>query len=271
MLSVVTDKPMIFFDLETTGTNMLTDRIVEISVVKLFPDGRQEVKTRRINPEMHIPEESSAVHGIYDQDVQNEPTFRAISKNLYIYMEGADLAGYNIVKFDVPVLINEFRRAGLQFTTDGRRIIDVYHLYCKMEPRTLKATYKLFCGKNLDDAHSAEADTLATMAIFEKQLERYSQMPREDMPEGVVFEQNRDVLHDLSNPKIPDAIDPGGRFKWRENEAVIGFGRNAGIPLKQIAVDNPDFLRWILKADFPPDVKQIASDALKGFFPEKKK
>ena len=164
MKELITKRPLVFFDLETTGTNIINDRIVEISIVKISPDGSREVKTRRLNPEMHIPEEASAVHGIYDKDVENEPTFRQISQSLYIYLEDCDLGGYNIVKFDVPVLVKEFSRAGLQFSLENRRIIDAYNLYCKMEPRTLSAAYKRFCGKSLEDAHSAEADTLATVA-----------------------------------------------------------------------------------------------------------
>lgn len=167
MMELIKERPLVFFDLEATGVNILNDRIVEISVVKIFPDGRREVKTRRINPEMHIPEEASAIHGIYDKDVVNEPTFRAISKNFFIYLEDCDLGGYNITKFDIPMLTREFSRAGLTFTTANRRIIDAYNIFCRMEPRNLSAAYKFFCGKDMKDAHSAEADTLATVEIFE--------------------------------------------------------------------------------------------------------
>ena len=269
MLSLIKDRPLVFFDLETTGTNVLTDRIVELSVVKLFPDGTRETKTRRINPEMHIPEEASEVHGIYDEDVKDAPTFRRIAQSLYLYLEDCDLGGYNIVKFDVPVLVREFQRAGLQFETKNRRIVDAYYLYCKMEPRTLKAAYKTFCGKNLDEAHSAEADTLATVEVFEAELKKYSAWTSEELPEDVEFTVDLDVIHNLCNPKIQDAVDPDGRFRWKEGEVVVAFGRNSGQKLKTIAIENPDFLRWILKADFSQEVKKIASDALKGYFPEK--
>ena len=257
MKDLITKRPLVFFDLETTGTNIQNDRIVEISIVKISPDGSREVKTRRLNPEMHI-------------DVENEPTFRQISQSLYIYLEDCDLGGYNIVKFDVPVLVKEFSRAGLQFSLENRRIVDAYNLYCKMEPRTLSAAYKRFCGKSLEDAHSAEADTLATVEVFEAELERYSAMAKEDMPEDTEFVKDLDVLHKICNPVIPDAVDPEGKFRWRGEEVVIGFGKNNGIPLRQIAVENPEFLRWILRADFSQEVKQIAQNALKGFFPEKK-
>ena len=134
MLTIVKDRPLAFFDLETTGTNLQLDRTVEISIVKIFPDGEKEVKTRLINPEMHIPEESSAIHGIYDKDVKDAPTFKQVSKNLFIYLEGCDLGGYNIAKFDVPMIVKEFSRAGLCFTVEDRKILDAYSLYCKMEP-----------------------------------------------------------------------------------------------------------------------------------------
>lgn len=220
------DRPIVFFDLETTGTNISLDRIVELSVVKIHPDGERETRTRRLNPEMPIPPEATAVHHISDEDVANEPTFRQIAKNFYIFLEGCDLGGYNIVKFDIPVLIKEFQRAGLQFSMEGRRIVDAYTIFCRMEPRNLTAAYKFFCGKKLEGAHGAAADTMATVEICEAQLAKYG-------------------------------------------EAVVSFGKYNGTPLRKIAEDFPDFLRWILKADFPEDVRKIASDALIGKFPEK--
>ena len=269
MMELIKERPLVFFDLEATGVNILNDRIVEISVVKIFPDGRREVKTRRINPEMHIPEEASAIHGIYDKDVANEPTFRAISKNFFIYLEDCDLGGYNITKFDIPMLTREFSRAGLTFTTANRRIIDAYNIFCRMEPRNLSAAYKFFCGKDMKDAHSAEADTLATVEIFEGEIKRYSQMAREDYPEDIEkWPETLDEFHTFCNQRMIDSIDPDGRFKWKNGEAVVAFGKNAGTSLRRIAIDNPDFLRWILRSDFSVEVKNIASDALKGIFPE---
>ena len=270
MMELIKERPLVFFDLEATGVNILNDRIVEISVVKIFPDGRREVKTRRINPEMHIPEEASAIHGIYDKDVANEPTFRAISKNFFIYLEDCDLGGYNITKFDIPMLTREFSRAGLTFTTANRRIIDAYNIFCRMEPRNLSAAYKFFCGKDMKDAHSAEADTLATVEIFEGEIKRYSQMAREDYPEDIEkWPETLDEFHTFCNQRMIDSIDPDGRFKWKNGEAVVAFGKNAGTSLRRIAIDNPDFLRWILRSDFSVEVKNIASDALKGIFPKK--
>ena len=271
MITLTEEKPVIFFDLETTGTNVQIDRIVEISLVKIFPDGKREVKTRRLNPEMHIPEEASAVHHIYDEDVAEEPTFRQISNSLMKYMEDCDLGGYNIGKFDVPVLIREFSRAGLTFSMEGRRVVDAYTLFCKMEPRTLSAAYRFYCGKKMVDAHSAEADILATVDVYENQLKRYSSMTGDEL-EGIVekFPENMDEMHQFCIQSQPGAIDRNGRFKWRDNEAVIAFGRYNGETLRSVAINSPDFLRWILKGDFPDDVKEIASNALQGIFPEKK-
>lgn len=264
------DRPIVFFDLETTGTNISQDRIVELSVVKIHPDGERETRTRRLNPEMPIPPEATAVHHISDEDVANEPTFRQIAKNFYIFLEGCDLGGYNIVKFDIPVLIKEFQRAGLQFSMEGRRIVDAYTIFCRMEPRNLTAAYKFFCGKKLEGAHGAAADTMATVEICEAQLAKYGDPAYTDLPEGIEkFPSTPDEMNDFCASQNPDWIDANGRFKWRGGEAVVSFGKYNGTPLRKIAEDYPDFLRWILKADFPEDVRKIASDALIGKFPEK--
>ncbi len=259
MLNLKLDKPLVFFDLETTGVNIQNDRIVEISVIKYFPNGEKQERTRRVNPEMHIPEESSAIHGITDADVENEPTFQAICRNFYIFLEGCDLAGYNLLKFDIPVLQKEFSRCGLTFSTEGRKIVDPYIIFCEKEPRSLEAALKFYRGKELTDAHSAAADVAATVDVLMGQLERYPDLPKD--LEG---------LNNFCDRSDPSWIDSTGKFKWREDEAVVGFGRNAGTPLKDIAADNPGFLRWMINADFADDAKEVASEALKGYFPEKK-
>ena len=251
-------RPIVFFDLETTGVNLNYDRIVEMSVVKIFPDGNREIKTRRINPEMPIPTGASEIHGIYDADVANEPPFKAIARNLYGYLLDSDLGGYNIGKFDVPMLINEFRRAGLEFPMEGRRIIDSYVIFCKQEPRTLTAALSFYCGKNLEGAHGAEADTLASCDVFFGQLERYPDLPAD-----------LDALHKICTQRDPSWIDSTGKFKWSGTVPVVGFGKNVGLQLKQVSVENPGFLQWMIKADFAEDAKQIARDALAGRYPEK--
>ena len=168
-------RPIVFLDLETTGVDPAKDRIVEISLVKVMPDGTQEVKTRRLNPEMHIPEAASAVHGIHDEDVADCPTFREISKSLWSYISGCDFAGYNSNKFDIPVLVEEFLRAGVDVDMDKCRFIDVQNIFHRMEQRTLVAAYKFYCGKDLTQAHSAEADTLATYEVL-KAVDRYDEL-----------------------------------------------------------------------------------------------
>ncbi|OGV33202.1 MAG: DNA polymerase III subunit epsilon [Lentisphaerae bacterium GWF2_45_14] len=259
MFEMKLERPVVFFDLETTGTNIQNDRIVEISVVKIFPNGERETKTRRINPEMHIPEESSKIHGITDKDVESEPVFKAISKNLYIYLEGCDLAGYNILKFDIPVLSREFNRAGLKFSLEGRKALDPYVIFCKLMPRTLTAAYKFFCDKDLVNAHGAEADVNATIDVFEAQLRKYPELPRD----VAGINDYCGATEELS------WIDSTGRFKWKNSEAAVGFGKNTGTLLRSIASENPGFLRWMLNSDFPEDAKKIAADAIKGEFPVK--
>ncbi len=259
MLNLNLERPLVFFDLETTGVNFQTDRIVEIAVVKVMPDGSRQVKTRRVNPEMPIPPEASAVHGIYDKDVENEPTFKDISKNLYIYLENCDLAGYNLIKFDVPMLVAEFKRVGLDFDVSSRRIIDAFVIFRKMFPRTLTGAYRYYCDKDLEGAHGAEADTLATLEVLAAQVDKYDEVPKD-----------LDALHDFCDETDPDALDSTGKFKWSGNEVVVNFGKNSGTPLRQIAVDNPGFLRWMMRADFADDAKDIAQNAMSGIFPEKK-
>ena len=170
------ERPLIFFDLETTGTNIVRDRIVELSYIKVFPDGTTEQKTRRLNPEMHIPEGATAIHHITDEMVVNEPTFRQVAKALNEIFANSDIAGYNSNKFDVPLLIEEFGRAGINFDLAGRSFIDVQNIFHKMEQRTLVAAYKFYCGKNLEDAHSAFADTQATYEVLLGQLDKYAEL-----------------------------------------------------------------------------------------------
>ena len=165
--------PIVFFDLETTGTNINSDRIVEICYLKVYPNGNEETKTMRINPEMHIPEEASAVHGIYDADVAECPTFKEVARNIANDIEGCDLAGFNSNRFDIPVLAEEFLRADVDIDMSRRKFVDVQVIFHKMEQRTLSAAYKFYCGKNLEDAHTAEADTRATYEVLMSQLDRY--------------------------------------------------------------------------------------------------
>ena len=211
--------PLVFFDLETTGTNINTDRIVEICYLKVYPNGNEESKTMRINPEMHIPEASSAVHGIYDADVADCPTFKEVAKSIANDIEGADIAGFNSNRFDVPVLVEEFLRAGIDIDLTKRKFIDVQVIYHKLEQRTLSAAYKFYCGKNLEDAHTAEADTRATYEVLKAQLDRY--------PE--VLENDINFLSEYST--YSKNVDFAGRIVYDDNGVeVFNFGKYKGIP-----------------------------------------
>ena len=205
--------PLVFFDLETTGTNINTDRIVEICYLKVYPNGNEEAKTMRINPGMHIPEEASAVHGIYDEDVKDCPTFKVVARNIARDIEGCDLAGFNSNRFDIPVLAEEFLRAGVDVDLGRHKFIDVQVIFHKMEQRTLSAAYKFYCGKNLEDAHTAEADTRATYEVLMAQLDRYP-----DLKNDVAF------LSEYSS--FNRNVDFAGRMVYNDaGVEVFNFGK----------------------------------------------
>ena len=232
-------RPIVFLDLETTGVDPAKDRIVEISLVKVMPDGSQEVKTRRLNPEMHIPEAASAVHGIHDEDVANCPTFREISKSLWSYISGCDFAGYNSNKFDIPVLVEEFLRAGIDVDMDKCRFIDVQNIFHRMEQRTLVAAYKFYCGKDLTQAHSAEADTLATYEVLKAQKDRYSELQNdvEFLSEFSARSQN---------------VDFAGRIIYDDKGVeVFNFGKHKGRSVAEVFRTEPSYYAWIMIGDFP--------------------
>ncbi len=239
------DRPLIFFDLETTGTNILHDRIVEMSYVKLFPDGSIEEKVRRINPEMPIPPASTAIHHITDEDVANEPTFRQVSKALLKIFEGCDIAGYNSNKFDVPLLIEEFNRVGLNFEVNGRHFIDVQNIFHKMEQRTLIAAYKFYCNKDLESAHSALADTRATYEVLLGQLDRYPQL-------------KNDVASLSEFSKSGRNVDLAGRVILNDKDIpVFNFGKHKGKPVKEVFRVEPSFYNWMMQGDFSKNTKDV--------------
>lgn len=238
-------RPVIFFDLETTGTNTSKDRIVEFSYVKVMPDGTTEEKSRRLNPEMHIPEASTAVHHITDEDVADCPTFRQIARSLLEKFEGCDIAGFNSNRFDVPVLMEEFARAGLNFDISGRRFIDVQNIFHKMEQRTLVAAYRFYCGKELEGAHSALADTMATYEVLMAQLDRYPEL-----------ENDVEYLAEFS--RMGNNIDLAGRIAYdEEKRPVFTFGKHKGKTLREVWEREPGFFDWILQSDFPKNTKDV--------------
>ncbi len=240
--------PIIFLDLETTGIDTSRDRIVEISLVKVLPGGERQIKTRRVNPEMHIPEAATAIHGITDEDVAAEPTFRAIAKSLAAFMEGCDLAGFNSNRFDIPLLVEEFLRVGVDVDFKRRKFVDVQNIFHMKERRTLEAAYKFYCDKELDDAHSAEADTLATLEVLEGQLDRYP-----DLENDVAF------LADFS--ARDQSVDYAGRVVYDDSGVeVFSFGKHKGKAVSEVFVKEPSYYTWMMDGDFPAYTKKVITE-----------
>ena len=238
-------KPIIFFDLETTGTDISKDRIVEICYIKVYPDGKEVEYTKRINPEMHIPEGASAVHGIYDADVKDCPTFKEVAREIANEFEGCDVAGFNSNRFDLPLLAEEFLRAQVDIDLSRLRAVDVQVLYHKREPRTLSAAYKFYCGENLEDAHSALADTRATYNVLKAQLEHYDDMPNdiEALSKESTFTNN---------------VDFAGRIVYDENgREVFNFGKYKGMPVDAVLDRDPGYYGWMMNGDFSLNTKQV--------------
>ena len=236
--------PLVFFDLETTGINVTSDRIVEISYLKVMPDGREECRTRRINPQMPIPKQATDIHGITDDDVKDCPTFKEIAKSLSAQLEGCDLAGFNSNRFDIPLLAEEFLRAGVDIDLNKRKFIDVQTIFHKMEQRNLVAAYKFYCDKDLTDAHSAESDTKATYEVLKSQLDKYSEL-----------ENNVDSLSAFSS--FNNNVDFAGRMIFNEKgEEVINFGKYKGQLVRDVLKKDLGYYGWIMQGDFPLNTKQ---------------
>ena len=253
-------RPLIIFDLETTGVDPREDRIVEIAALRIEPDGGREMRSERMNPQRPIPAGATAVHGISDADVADAPTFRQAAAAWLEYFEGADVGGFNVVRFDVPLLDREFRDLGLDFAVADRRVVDSMRIFHQKERRDLTAAARFYLDSDHAGAHAADADVEMTAKILEAQLQRY-----EDLPRDVA------ALAEFCDPPRPGGIDRQGKFLWQNGEAVIGFGKHQGHTLRELAARNPGYLKWILKTDFPEDAKTIASNALAGTFPEPEK
>ena len=238
-------KPIIFFDLETTGTDISKDRIVEICYIKVWPDGKEVEYTKRINPEMHIPEGASAVHGIYDEDVKDCPTFKEVARDIAKDFEGCDIAGFNSNRFDVPMLAEEFLRADVDIDLSRHKAVDVQVIFHKLEQRTLSAAYKFYCGGELVDAHSALADTRATYEILMAQLDRYPDTLKNDI----------EFLSDFSS--FSRNVDYAGRMVYDEaGREVFNFGRYKGMLVSDVLQRDPGYYGWMMNGDFPLNTKQ---------------
>lgn len=238
-------KPLAFFDLETTGVNVATDRIVEIAIIKIHPNGDKDIKIKLINPTIPIPFEAASVHGITDKDVADKPTFKEVAHELSQFIEGCDLGGYNSNKFDIPLLAEEFLRVDIDFDISKRNLIDVQNIFHKMEQRTLSAAYKFYCGKELIDAHSAEADTMATYEILEAQIEKYDEL-KNDAKFLAEFSQrtnNADLM---------------GRIVYNQDGIeVFNFGKHKGKPVTEILEKEPGYYAWMMNGDFPLYTKKV--------------
>ena len=236
-------KPLAFIDLETTGINLGTDRIVEIAVVKILTDGARSVKRKIINPEMPIPKGASDVHGITDEMVKDAPTFKQVAQELKQMLDGCDFAGYNSNRFDIPLLMEEFLRAEVDFDMKNRKLLDVQNIFHKMEPRTLSAAYKFYCNKSLEGAHSAEVDASATFEILEAQLERYKEL-------GNSVDT---ILKQIGEDQI---VDFARRFVLENGIEVFNFGKYKGRPVSDVLKSEPKYYDWMMKGDFPQHTKQ---------------
>jgi len=250
-------RPLVFFDLETTGVNIGVDRVVEISILKIFPNGNKESKTWLVNPEVEIPVEATAIHGITNEKVVTEPTFKELASQIYEMISDADLAGFNSNRFDIPLLAEELIRAGIDFDMENKKAIDVQVIFHKKEQRTLSAGYQFYCGKELEDAHSAEADTNATYEILKAQLDKYSDI-----------ENSVDALSEYSSHS--KRADFAGFVLFNESkQEIFSFGKYKGRTVEEVMKENPGYHAWIQNADFPLYTKKVLKSIWERLHPKK--
>ena len=247
-MDLILKRPIAFIDLETTGVNVAADRIVEISVLKISPNGKEEWMSSRVNPEMPIPPKSTSIHGIRDEDVAECPAFREIAKKLAVFLEGCDLAGYNAIKFDIPVLAEEFLRTNIDFNFRKRRYVDVQVIFHKKEQRTLAAAYQFYCKKELVGAHGSKADTAATYEVLKSQLEKYRDL-----------ENDIEKLADYSS--YNNIVDFAGRIVLNENGVeIFNFGKHKGKTVEQVFREEPSYYAWMMNGDFPLYTKKVLTE-----------
>jgi DNA polymerase-3 subunit epsilon len=259
MQNLPLDRPLVCFDLETTGTDVAKDRIVQIAMIRVEPGGERRTLSTLVNPQRPIPPEASAVHGIRDEHVRNAPSFSQLRAEVEEFLDGADLAGFNMVNFDLPLLEAEIRREGGRFVARGRRLLDAMRIFHLKEPRNLEAAVRFYCGRELEGAHSAEVDALASLEVLDAQLARYPDLPRDP-----------DALHAFCNPDAGRWVDRTRKFRWNDQgEAVFAFGKHEGRSLREMMTNPQDrgYLEWMLGKDFTEEVKGILKDALGGVFP----
>ena len=236
-------RPLAVIDLETTGTNLGSDRIVEIAIVKILPDGKKSTKQKLLNPEIPIPQASADIHGITDEKVRDAPTFKQVANELKQFLDNCDLAGYNSNRFDIPLLVEEFLRIGMEFDTRGRKLVDVQRVFHMMEQRTLSAAYRFYCNKNLEGAHGAEADAEATLEVLEAQLNKYPQLGKD--VDSIVKFTGEDQIVDFAR-----------RFTLENGVEVFNFGKHKGRPVAEVLRSEPQYYDWMMKGDFPMHTKQ---------------
>ncbi|MDJ1469734.1 3'-5' exonuclease [Xanthocytophaga flava] len=256
MHSLKLKKPVAFFDIESTGTNVVKDRIVEISVLRALVNGETNIKTWRINPTIPIPPESSVFHGIYDEDIKDKPTFKEVAHDIFRFFEGADLGGFNVLRLDIPLLVEEFLRVELDFNLDSRKIIDAQKIFHLMEPRSLPAAYKFYCQKELENAHSAEADTVATFEVLCAQVERYNGVAIKDEngKEYTPVHNDMQKLHEITAHKL---VDLAGRMVINDKgQEIFNFGKHKDRLVTEVLDKEPAFYDWVMKGDFPLDTKR---------------
>jgi DNA polymerase-3 subunit epsilon len=250
-------RPLAVFDIEATGISTQSDRIIELAIVRMMPDGSHDTKIFLVNPGMPIPPESTRIHGFSDEDVVDAPLFSAVASEIAEVLDNCDLAGFNVTRFDIPMLLEEFKRVDLVFDIESRRVVDAQRIFHQREPRDLTAALAFYCNEMHLNAHGAAPDAEATARIIEAQLEHYKDLPRDVAS-----------LDDYCNPREPEWVDRMGRLKWVGDEVVLNFGKKKGTALRVLVRDDPGFIKWMLRSDFPSDVKDILENAQGGEWPE---
>lgn len=251
------EKPLVVFDLETTGVIINIDKVLELAYLKIYPDGREEKKIYRFNPGIKIPKESVAIHNITNEDIKYEPYFKEFAKEIFDAFSGCYFSGFNIIGFDLDMMKKEFLEVGISFQYKIEDIIDAKVIFHTMEKRDLSSAYKFYCGKEHTGAHGAEADVEVALEVLSAQLERY--------PEAL----DREFLRSIHSPKDERYVDADKRFYWRDGEAYFNFGKHKGESLKDVSGYDQGFLGWILQADFSPEIKEIVYNAQNGIYPQK--